>query len=266
MGNELQPCCLPSSAHTEKHSISNIDFSHRVKADTKNMVRIGGTYLMGTNDPEQFPLDGESPVRKIHIDAFYIDIYEATIGQFKKFVSQTGYDFNRWNDVSDYSATDDHPIVYVTWTDAKAYAKWVGKRLPTEAEWEHATRGGLTNKRYPWGDELSRDNANYEGVEGSDHWDGETAPVGSFAPNGYGIYDMAGNVWEWCADWYGEGYYSRSSMRNPKGPKTGKYRVLRGGSWSDRSYGLRVAYRYEYEPTAGHYLGGFRCVSESLEP
>ena len=211
-------------------------------------------------------MENALPVHAVELDAFYMDIYEVTVGQFKKFVSQTGYDFNRWNDVSDYSATDDHPIVYVTWTDAKAYAKWVGKRLPTEAEWEHAARGGLTNKRYPWGDELSRDNANYEGVEGSDHWDGETAPVGSFAPNGYGIYDMAGNVWEWCADWYGEDYYSRSSMRNPKGPKTGKYRVLRGGSWSDRSYGLRVAYRYEYEPTADHYLGGFRCVSESLEP
>jgi len=211
-------------------------------------------------------MENSLPVHMVKLDAFYIDIYEVTIGQFKEFVNQTRYNFNRWNDVADFSATDVHPIVYVTWADAEAYAKWAGKRLPTEAEWEYAARGGLTSKRYPWGDELSRNNANYEGVEGNDQWDRETAPVGSFLPNGYRVYDMAGNVWEWCADWYSKDYYSQSSTQNPKGPKAGQYRVLRGGSWSDHEYGLRVAYRYEYEPKTGHYLGGFRCVSDSLEP
>ena len=211
-------------------------------------------------------MENSLPVHTVELDAFYMDVYEVTIGQFKEFVNQTRYDFKRWDDVADFSATDDHPIVYVTWADAEAYAKWAGKRLPTEAEWEYAARGGLTNKRYPWGDELLRNNANYAGIEGNDQWDGETSPVGSFLPNGYGIYDMAGNVWEWCADWYGEGYYAASSLENPKGPKVGQYRVLRGGSWSDHKYGLRVAYRYEYDPKVGHYLGGFRCVSDSPEP
>ena len=110
-------------------------------------------------------MENSLPVHMVKLDAFYIDIYEVTIGQFKEFVNQTRYNFNRWNDVADFSATDAHPIVYVTWADAEAYAKWAGKRLPTEAEWAYAARGGLTSKRYPWGDELSRNNANYEGVE-----------------------------------------------------------------------------------------------------
>ena len=107
-------------------------------------------------------MENSLPVHMVKLDAFYIDIYEVTIGQFKEFVNQTRYNFNRWNDVADFSATDAHPIVYVTWADAETYAKWAGKRLPTEAEWEYAARGGLTSKRYPWGDELSRKNANYE--------------------------------------------------------------------------------------------------------
>ena len=204
--------------------------------------------------------DNEKPVHMVELDAFYMDNHEVTVGQFKQFVNQSSY--NRWNDVAKYSPGDDYPMVYVSWNDAVAYAKWAGKRLPTEAEWEYAARGGLIGKRYPWGDELTHDDANYHGTGGKDQWE-FCPPVGSFAANGYGLYDMAGNVWEWCADWYASDYYSKLSAKNPLGPNTGQIRVLRVGSWRDIYYYLRVAYRGRSVPSAPSNDVGFRCVSGS---
>ena len=153
-------------------------------------------------------------------------------------------------------------MVLVTWDDATAYAKRAVKRLPTETEWEYAARGGLAGKRYPWGDEITHDDANYSGAGGRDKWDKSTAPVGSFDANSYGLYDMAGNVWEWCADWYGSDYYSKSPSRNPQGPSSGSTRVLRGGSWYNVTVSLRVAGRNFFNPASTNYDGlGFRCVS-----
>ena len=130
-----------------------------------------------------------------------------------------GYYLSSWDGLNYSEDQADHPVVSVSWYAAAAYAQWAGKRLPTEAEWEKAARGGLGGKKYPWGDELSHNDANFYGTGGRDIWD-KTAPVGSFPANGYGLHDMAGNVWEWCADGYDSDYYSRSEAKNPKGSKT----------------------------------------------
>ena len=134
--------------------------------------------------------------------------------------------------------------------------------MPTEAEWEYACRGRLVGKQYPWGDnwDAARDYANYSGTGGKDKWD-LCSPVGSFKPNGYGLYDMVGNVWEWCADWYDKDYYESSPASNPTGPNTGEIRVLRGGSWNNYKKTLRLTHRSYHAPSVRYSLSGFRTVS-----
>ena len=186
----------------------------------------------------------ERPVHTVYLDAFYMDAHEVTVGQYKQFVEATGHRAPDWNRVAAYAPTDEHPIIFVSWNDAVAYCEWAGKRLPTEAEWEYAARGGLDGKRYPWGDEApDRSRANFNGMEGG------TTPVGKYAANGYGLYDMAGNVWEWCSDWYGSGYYAS--------------RVLRGGSWNYSPFYLRVANRNSNVPANTHGFFGFRCAQDA---
>ena len=226
-----------------------------------------GSFEMGDH------LDGmgnAQPVHTVTLDGFYIDSSEVTVGQFKQFVNQSGYkpylvsnegwSMDRYHqNVAKYSPSNDHPIIYVGWNDAAAYAKWAGKRLPTEAEWEYAARGGLAGKRYPWGDEIDKTKAHYNSWNGGC---GTTKAVGSFKANGYGLYDMAGNVWEWGADWYGSDYYGKSPAKNPPGPGTGSSRLLRGGSWRVGTGYIRVAARDTDNPLYGNYHTGFRCVSD----
>ena len=221
-----------------------------------------GSFEMGDtmNEPEDW-MKSSKPVHTVVLDAFYMDINEVTVGQFKKFVQESGYVYNNWNIVAEYSPGDNYPMVYVSWNDAKAYAQWVGKRLPTEAEWEYAARGGLPSNRYPWGNGTDQQRANYKGTSKNNQRN-KCTPIGSFEANGYGLYDIAGNVWEWCADWYNPDYYSTSVVTNPSGPTTGAYRVLRGGSWKYSANYLRVAYRGNSNPTQRLISYGFRCVLE----
>jgi len=237
------------------------------KDGSEMMLIPSGSFEMGDskNEPDDW-MRRSRPVHRVELDAFYMDVHEVTVGQFEQFVNQSGYQWGNeqttWDNVANYSPGDEYPMVYVSWNDATAYAKWAGKRLPTEAEWEYAARGGLAGKRYPWGDDgsLARDYANYEWTGGKDKWDESTARGGSFKPNGYGLYDMAGNIREWCQDWYGSDYYSNSPTKNPPGRGTGSNRVLRGGSWYDNTGNLRVAYRFNRPPFFRSNFYGFRCV------
>jgi sulfatase modifying factor 1 len=226
-----------------------------VGKDGYPMVSIpAGDFLMGSDngDPD------ESPIHKVYLDAFYIDIYEVTNSQYKKFIDATGHKPPRfWNDPK--CNAPDQPVVGVIYQDAMDYCKWAGKRLPTEAEWEKSARGGLVSKEYPWGDE---EIAN-PGLENENPGLSSAVTVGRFDPNGYGLYDMERNAWEWCADWYGEEYYANSPEKNPKGLISGDKRILRGGSWFSGIYTpQRIAYRYSLEPDQTSYLIGFRCVQD----
>ena len=229
------------------------------KKDNAKMVLIpAGSFEMGDHLDNML---NALPVHTVELDAFYMDMYEVTVGQFKKFVQESKYSYNQWNDVAIFSPTNDPPMSYVNWYDATAYAKWVDKRLPTEAEWEYAARGGLRGKRYPWGNDITHEDANYADIDGKDEWQ-YCAPVGSFDPNGYGLHDMAGNVMEWCADWYEEVYYINSPLKDPPGPSAGRMRVLRGGAWYYTADVLRVTYRIGRYPTVVNFGYGFRCVAD----
>jgi len=213
-----------------------------------------GTFLRGNNDGQY----DERPEHTVYLDAFYMGKYEVTNAQYKIFIDATEHPTPEYWNHPQYNHPD-QPVVHVSWYDANAYSEWADKCLPTEAEWEKAARGGLVRRRYPWGDEISYNDARYDRIGGKDSWF-MTAFVGSFAPNGYGLYDMAGNVSEWCADWYNEDYYKSSPERNPKGPGSGKYRVVRGGAWDSNEDELRISNRSAPAPEYSSATIGFRCV------
>ena len=267
---------------------------------------------MGSEDADAVAADGEGPVRPVTIDAFYLDRHAVTNRQFADFASATAYRSEaeafgwsfvfaghlpggdgfvhppglRWwckVDGADWrhpegpdtsvAGRENHPVVHVSWNDAAAYAVWAGKRLPTEAEWEFASRGGLERRRFPWGDELTP-----EGRHLCNIWQGEfpdrdagedgysaPAPVDAFPPNGFGFHTITGNVWEWCADWFSPDYHLLATKINPVGPAAGVVKAMRGGSYlCHASYcnRYRVAARTSNTPDTSTTNIGFRCARD----
>ena len=238
-----------------------------------------GTFTMGSK--AGLGDSDEHPEHSVYLDGYWIDTYEVTNEEYSKFLNagnaehyNNGMEIVNSNGI--YSPVDNfqhHPVVSVTYRAAKAYASWAGKSLPTEAQWERAARGD-GQELYPWGEKLEPNQANYWNsgdpyeLGGVDY----TTPVGFYNglnrdgyitrdnSNEYGLYDMAGNVWEWCLDWYDADYYSIGSYSNPAGPATGTHRVIRGGSWADDPYYLRATSRSYRDPDVMRSNIGFRCV------
>ena len=220
----------------------------------------------------------------LYVDTFYMDKYEVTNAQYKKFVDSNlqwqkdrieekhhnGYYLDYWDGNNYPTGKDDYPVTHVSWYAAMAYAAWAGKRLPTEAEWDRAARGGLVDRKYPWGDSIDSSKANYDG-----NFDGPTS-VGNYPANGYGLYDMSGNVWEWCLDAHEYQVTSDGRMFPDVKPiqvteitnlmhkftnvKSITERVLRGGSWDNFAHDVRVGRRHGLEPTFAYGKLGFRCI------
>ncbi len=227
-----------------------------------------GSYLRGSNSGCR----DELPRHCIHLNPFALDVYPVSNEQFIRFLEAMGgekdvnnNDMIRLRDsrikrssgkLSIESGYAKHPVVGVSWYGAVAYAKWVGKRLPTEAEWEVAAYGGNEDQIFPTGDNIERSQANF--------FSADTTPVMSYPPNAYGLYDLAGNVYEWCQDWYDYHYYDNSVQEpdNPQGPLQGVYRILRGGCWKSLKEDLRCAHRHRNNPGIMNGTYGFRCAAD----
>lgn len=248
-----------------------------------------GNFLMGSDEKQN---KSDNPLHTVYVDSFFMDKYPVTNSQFKDFIDANPqwrrpseiYFWNiKWNKTKKKPEHDgdylkhwhennypedkgNHPVTWVSWHAAIAYAEWVGKRLPTEAEWEKAARGGVSGQDYPCGNTIDPTMANYDNTKGG------TTEVGQHPANGYGLYDMVGNVWEWCLDVYDPGFYLNSQQHNPisgansvnsvtnESTDESVLRVLRGGSWLDSPQLLQTAYRYKNNPTRTLGRIGFRCV------
>jgi formylglycine-generating enzyme required for sulfatase activity len=273
----------------------------------------GGTFLMGDDSVWAYEGDGEGPVHEVDVRPVRVDAYTVSNARFADFVSSAAYETDAerygwsfvfggflpddfpdtravaaapwWRQVhgaswrhpeGPHSSVDDrgdHPVVHVSWNDAQAYCEWSGTRLPTEAEWEYAARGGVAGTAFPWGDDLEPGGEHrmnvFQGTfpahdTGADGYAG-TAPVDAFPPNGFGLHNVTGNVWEWCADWYDAAYYARSPREDPRGPERGDVRVMRGGSYlCHLSYckRYRVSARSASEPDSSTGNVGFRVVAD----
>jgi formylglycine-generating enzyme required for sulfatase activity len=217
----------------------------------------GRSHALPDDGLKWFPelLKDDRPVRTITLDAFEMDVHEVTSSEYAEMVAagKAKAPFY-WPEGRPPEGREEDPVANVTWEEAAAYCAWRGKRLPTEAEWEKACRGGVEKTMHPWGDDpVTRERAHYDGVDGP-------AEICQFAKNGYGLCDMAGNVWEWTADWYGKDYYAEAPDANPQGPAEGEYRVLRGGSWADAEKFLTCAHRTYARPAERSPNIGFRCA------
>ncbi len=251
-----------------------------------NLERIpAGDFLMGAPDAEE----DERPVHRVFVDEFSIGRFPVTQDEYARFVRATGHGAPAVRDLPLVTTGRDdlfkelaapyvwdrgeppaghgsHPVVLVRYDDASAYCRWLSEelgrtmRLPTEAEWEKAARGGVDGHRYPWGDAIDSGKCHFLNDVAAKPQRG-TKPVGTYPPNGFGLYDMAGNVWEWVSDWYAKDYYASGSPRDPSGPSSGTTRIVRGGSWvNDDVSMLRCAYRHKVPHDTYAYSIGFRIV------
>lgn len=231
----------------------------QVHTDVENMVLIpGGAFTMGKHSERQADF---SPSHTVSVDPFYMDQHEVTNKQYLKFCRETSHSLPEFWGADVFRSGEnflDHPVVGVNWYDAMKFAEWAGKRLPTEAEWEFAARGGLVDNGFPngntWEDPLRRNEPG--------NWENLIVPVKSFEPNAFGLYDMGGNVWEWVSDIYGHNYYQNSPENNPKGPANGTSRVIRGGSWHSGKMCHKVYYRKGLTANWKDFAVGFRCVKD----
>ena len=276
----ISGCDDPMTTQMDTILDTVIDDPQPPASSTEGMVLIpAGEFQMGSNSGGS----NEKPIHSVYIDAFYMDEYEVTNAEYAAFLNAKGKHTESgktWLDIGGahvrveyvggvYRAKgeyENHPVIYVSWYGAVAYSKWKGKRLPTEAEWEKAARGNLSGLTYPWGNTIDSSKANYGNNIG------DTTAVGEYTANGYGLYDMAGNVWEWCLDEYDSGFYAVSPSQNPlsgansiewildnyTGVKS--FRVLRGGSWLNPARYVRVANRLNAAPSTSYYSPGFRCA------
>ena len=232
-----------------------------------------GRFRMG--DALDLGIDDERPAHDVYLDAFYISRHEVSFDEYEAYCDATGR--KRPNDFD--WGRGPRPVIFISWNDAADYCNWLseyegleaaydgnyimdikrnGYRLPTEAEWEKAARGGLRNKIFPWGDTISSFRANYVGGVA------KTERIDSYESNGYGVYNMSGNVEEWCGDWYGRDYYSKSPAANPTGPRSGYYRIIRGGYYGSDPRFLSCSARFMYEPLRKTAYIGFRVARKAL--
>jgi formylglycine-generating enzyme len=256
------PAALTASTSSQAHS-------EAMGTDGAPMVHVSaGPFPMGVPAGDRDGGRDEYPRHEVFLNDYDIDTYEVTHGRYAEFIKATGHRSPQhtknpartlWTGSAVPDSLRERPVINVDWYDADAYCRWAGKRLPTEAEWEKAARG-TDGRRFPWGNvEPTDKHLNY-----NQRWRGENTlmPVGSYeaGKSPYGAYDMAGNVWEWVADWYDPLYYEKSPSTNPQGPETGTHKVLRSSGWSVETPLVRIFTRVQSDPLNRNDSTGFRCA------
>jgi formylglycine-generating enzyme required for sulfatase activity len=246
--------------------------SDRIRVNPKNGLEYvwipSGSFEMGCVPSDEDCYPEEKPAHAVTLThGFWMSRTEVPVYAYERFREATGGAMpeepgsGAMHDYNDGWAKKNHPMVKVTWNEAAAFCGWSGGRLPTEAEWEYAARGGVDGLKYPWGNDRSHDQANYWRTGGQDHWK-HTAPIGSFPPNTFGLHDMAGNVYEWVGDWFSEDYYGASPAADPKGPPKGRLRVARGGAGFLNPAVLRISTRLRSAPDTRNITVGLRCAAD----